>query len=219
LRAVLFSALSGLLALAAFFGLAYEVVSGATRRLDTALLLRTHETFPRWMEYPMIATTALGYYSVVAVLALFAAFLFYRKGLRSYALYLPVCAFGDMVLATIVKDSVDRVRPHLFHFAAYPIPSSYSFTSGHANMAIAFYGVLAVLLAWQSEGWRRWSLVVLGAIVALLIGFSRVYLGVHYPSDVLGGYLLGTFWAAVVGAAFLLWRLMRTSHAEKRAER
>lgn len=206
-RIAFLGALLALSAFAAFLGLAYEVSDGATRRLDVALLLRVHSTFPGWLEPFLIAVTTLGYYWVVTVLLAIVAFLFYRRDFRSYALYLPVCAFGGMSLATIVKDSVDRVRPHLFHFANYPIPSSYSFTSGHATMAVAFYGVLSLLIARRLRGWRRWSLVGLGGILVLLIGFSRLYLGVHYPSDVLGGYLLGTFWSAAVGSAFTLWRL------------
>lgn len=206
-RTAFLGALLSLSAFAVFLGLAYEVSEGATRGLDVALLLRVHSTFPRWLEPFLIAVTTLGYYSVVIVLLAIVIFLFYRRGLRSYALYLPICAFGGMGLATTVKDSVDRVRPHLFHFANYPIPSSYSFTSGHATMAVVFYGVLSLLLARRLRGWRRWSLVGLGVILALLIGFSRLYLGVHYPSDVLGGYLLGTFWSAAVGTAFAFWRL------------
>lgn len=201
-------------ALLAFLGLAVAVRAGATDRADVAALLRIHELFPAWLDGPMVAVTALGYYSVVAVLAVAAALLFYRRGPRAYVLLVIVSAFGDMVLATIVKDAVDRVRPHLFHFADYPVPSSFSFTSGHANVAVAFYGVLSLLVALKLEGWRRrWGVLVPGAILALLIGFSRLYLGVHYPSDVLGGYLLGTSWATAVGAAFASWRSRRTRGA------
>lgn len=211
-------ALLSLMALLAFSGLAWAVAAGATDRTDVRLLLRIHELFPAWLDVPMVAVTALGYYSVVAVLAVVAALLFYRRGPRAFALFVPISAFGDMALATLVKDTFDRTRPHLFHFADYPIPSSYAFTSGHANMAVAFYGVLSLLLALKLEGWRRWGVLVLGAILALLIGFSRNYLGVHYPSDVLGGYLLGTFWAAAVGAAFAWRRSRRTrSTAPRRA--
>jgi undecaprenyl-diphosphatase len=181
--------------------------------MDVALLLRIHELFPAWMDGPMVAVTTLGYYSVVAVLAVVAALLFYQWGPTAFALFVPISAFGDMALATLVKDTFDRTRPHLFHFADYPIPSSYAFTSGHANMAVAFYGVLSLLLTLKLEGWRRWGVLALGAILALLIGFSRLYLGVHYPSDVLGGYLLGAFWAAAVSAAFASWRSRRTRGA------
>jgi undecaprenyl-diphosphatase len=201
-----------------FLGLAAAVRAGATDRTDVALLLWIHGLFPAWLDGPMVAVTALGYYSVVAVLAVVAALLFYARGRGPYALFVTLSAFGGMVLATVAKDAVGRVRPRLFHFADYPVPSSHSFPSGHATMAVAFYGVLGLLVALELGGRRsRWGALAAGAILALLIGFSRNYLGVHYPSDVLGGYLLGASWAAAAGAGFTRWRSGRSRSKAPRA--
>ncbi|WP_273845883.1 phosphatase PAP2 family protein [Rubrobacter calidifluminis] len=195
---------SALLLLAAFAALAYAVSRGVTRSLDVAVMMEVHGVFSPSIEGLMVAATTLGYYSVVTVLLAVCVVLFYLRGLRWHALYMPVCTVGDMVLTTIVKDTVERIRPHLFHFPGYPIPHSFSFPSGHADMAVAFYGVLALLLARLLSGGWRWLVLAAGLLLVLIIGFSRIYLGVHYPSDVLGGYLLAGFWASLTGSAFVL---------------
>jgi len=191
-----------MLLLASFVALAYRVSHGETLPRDVAVMMTVHETFSPSIEGVMIGATTLGYYSVVAVLLAICVILFYLRGWRGYALYLLVCTVGDMVLTTIVKDTVERLRPHLFHLPGYPIPHSFSFPSGHADMAVAFYGVLAIILTRLLSGGWRWIVLATGVFLVLIIGFSRIYLGVHYPSDVLGGYLLAGFWASLVGGVF-----------------
>jgi undecaprenyl-diphosphatase len=192
----------------AFVGLSVEVDAGTTTR-QVALLRWVHSTFPAWLEVPMQAVTALAYYSVVAVVLLVAAYLFFSRGLRLYAFFLVLSTSGDMILTTALKIFNHQPRPHLYHSPGYPVPSSYSFPSGHAGMAVGFWGLMWLLVALELRGWRRWVLIALGAILALLIGFSRIYLGVHYPTDVLGGYLLATCWAAAVGTFLMLWNSLR----------
>jgi len=189
--------------LVAFWGLAMAVTRGDTMSIDIALLWRIHSLFPAWLEGPMIAVTSLGYYSVVTVAFAIAAYLFHRSNSKIYALFLPICALGSVVLSTTLKNLDHRARPHLFHFPSYHGPSSYAFPSGHATIAVSFWGVLVLLVALRLDGWRRWGLMGLGMVLVVLIGFSRLYLGVHYPTDVLGGYLLGTSWAAAMGTVFV----------------
>jgi undecaprenyl-diphosphatase len=200
--------------LVAFVGLSVEVVEGTTMHRDVAFLRWIHSTFPAWLEVPMQAVTALGYYSVVTVVLIVIAYLFFRRGLRPYALLPAISAFGDMILTTTLKFFNHHLRPHLFHTPGYPVPSSYSFPSAYAAMAVGFWGLACLLVALELRGWRRWGLIAIGAILALLIGFSRVYLSVHYPSDVLGGYPLATSWAAAVAALLLLWSSSRQLRAE-----
>jgi len=206
-------------ALGGFVGLSVAIGKDATMPLDIGVLTWIYSVFPAWLEGSMMAVTALGYYSVVAVALAVTAYLFYRAGSKPEALLLPVCALGSMVLATTIKNLDHRTRPHLFRFGGYHGPSWYAFPSGHATIAVGVWGVLVLLVALRLVGWRRWCLVALGVSLVLLIGFSWLYLGVHDPSDVLGGYLLGTSWAAAVGTLFALRYSMRASDRKPRTPR
>lgn len=107
-------------------------------------------------------------------------------------------------LDTLIKDSVARARPHFAH----PVLTltSYSFPSGHAFGSIVGVGALLLVgLPSVPRPWRR-PLIALGVLVVALVGFARVGLGVHYLSDVIGGWLIGAAWLAATTAAFRAWR-------------
>lgn len=195
----------GLLLLLLWF--AGEVAEGESQRLDTAVLLWIHSSFPAWLGLPMRLATGLGYYWVVAPLALACGYAFYRRGLASSAVLLVVSTFGSVLLTTGLKAVYARPRPELFD-SGYTA-SFYSFPSGHATVAVGFYGALALLLAFRFRGWRRVAVLLSGALVVVLIGLSRLYLGVHYPTDVLAGYLSALLWLACVGAALKLYLYLR----------
>ncbi len=194
-------------ALWAFAGLSEEVLEGETARLDTALLLWIHSTFPGWLDAPLRLVTTLGYPWVVVPLLLLAAYAFYRKDLKLSATLLLVSVPGAAILGTALKSLYGRARPELFD-SGYEAPF-FSFPSGHAITAVSFYGVLTLFTARRLKGWHRWIVAAAGAVLVLLIGFSRLYLGVHYPSDVLAGYLVAALWVATVGMALTLWRSLR----------
>ncbi|HEX2741061.1 MAG TPA: phosphatase PAP2 family protein [Rubrobacter sp.] len=191
----------------AFAELADAVVEGESRRIDRALLLWIHSTFPGWLDDPMRAVTALGYYWVVLPLLAVVFFLFYRRGWRLSAVLLVVSTAGSILLTTILKAVFARTRPELFDSGYHA--SFYSFPSGHATLAVGFYGMLTLILAYRLRGIARWVVAVSGVIVVLLIGFSRLYLGVHYPTDVLAGYLSALLWLVCVGAVYVLWLSIR----------
>jgi undecaprenyl-diphosphatase len=192
-----------------FAELAEEVFEGETRRLDAAVLLWMHDTFPAWFGPPLRVVTALGYPWAVVPLLLLAVFAFYRKSLVASAALLLVSVPGAAILGLVLKGLYERPRPDLFE-SGYTAPF-YSFPSGHAITAVSFYGVLTLLVARRLDGRRRWIVVAVGAALVLLIGFSRLYLGVHYPSDVLAGYLAAALWVGTVGMALLLWRSLRSA--------
>jgi undecaprenyl-diphosphatase len=128
----------------------------------------------------------------------------WRRGRRASVAVLWASLVGGFVLNRLLKAAFDRPRPalrgetvDLFGWS-FAFPTSPSFPSGHAITAVVVYGTLAYLVARlePTPRLRRWTLGGAVALV-LLIGLSRVYLGVHYPTDVLAGYLAGFVWVAV----------------------
>jgi undecaprenyl-diphosphatase len=191
----------------AFLELTEEVLEGDSRAFDRTVLLWIHSHFPGWFDEPMRLITALGYYYVVVPLLAVAVFSFYRRGWRLSAVLLVVSTGGSIVLTTVLKGVFRRTRPELFD-SGYQA-SFYSFPSGHATVAVGFYGMLTVILAYRLRGMARWAVVVSGTLVVLLIGFSRLYLGVHFPTDVIAGYLSALLWLVCVGGVYVLWLSVR----------
>lgn len=192
-----------------FTALVEEVVEGESRRFDTAVLLAIGNNVPDLLYWPMRFVTALGYYPVVLPLLAVALYAFWRAGARISTALLAVSTVGSVLLTTVLKSVFERARPDLLD-TGY-VASSYSFPSGHAAVAVGFYGTLALLLAWRLKGLGRWLVALGGVGLVLLIGFSRLYLGVHYPTDVLAGFLAAPLWVGSVGLVYLLWRLARGS--------
>ncbi|MEO7261068.1 MAG: phosphatase PAP2 family protein [Jatrophihabitantaceae bacterium] len=137
------------------------------------------------------------------VMALVAGWLL-RRRLRRLAIFVLVTVVGSSLLNNAVKIAVGRARPHLDDPLA--IAPGNSFPSGHSQAAIVGCGVLlAVFLPIIGRRWRALAVAV-AAAVTLLIGFSRIALGVHYFSDVIGAYLIGTVWLIGMASAFRTWR-------------
>jgi membrane-associated phospholipid phosphatase len=109
---------------------------------------------------------------------------------------LAITMLGVAALDVSLKHAFHRPRPIAFFGTS---PSSYSFPSGHAFGSLCFYGVLAAILAARvRRRVAKFCLWIAAALLIGMIGFSRIYLGVHYPSDVIAGYLAGAVWVAAV---------------------
>lgn len=188
-----------------FLELSEEVAEGESRRIDEAVLRWLSTAVPEWLDLPMRLVTALGYYWFVIPALVFAAYLFYRSGRGLSAALLVASTGGSMVLTTVLKAVFHRARPGIID-SGYEA-SFYSFPSGHATVAVGFYGALALLLTLRLGAPWRWIVAAAGASLVLLIGLSRLYLGVHYPTDILAGYLAAALWLASVWLAYRLWRL------------
>jgi undecaprenyl-diphosphatase len=129
----------------------------------------------------------------------------WRQGHVRLAIFLVVTALGGGLLDTVVKEVVDRARPSLVD----PVATAHgkSFPSGHAMSSTFVYGAL-VLVFLPVIGRRYRPFVIAGAVILVLaIGFSRLALGVHYITDVAGGFVLGVAWLAASTAAFSIWRV------------
>jgi undecaprenyl-diphosphatase len=190
-----------------FAELADEVVEGESRRFDRAVLLWIHAHSPEWLDGPMRLVTALGYGQVVLPLLAAVVFAFYLKGWTLSATLLLVSTVGGSLLTALLKAVFGRSRPELFD-SGYTA-SFYSFPSGHATVAVGFYGALTLILAYRLRGFARWAVVACGVSLVLLIGFSRLYLGVHYPTDVLAGFLAAPLWVISVGVVYVVWLSVR----------
>jgi undecaprenyl-diphosphatase len=142
------------------------------------------------------------------LIAVAAAF-FWIRGRAWVSLYLVVTNLGGAAVDNIVKALVARPRPDLVHPLAHA--RGMSFPSGHAMAAAIAYGSLLVAV-WPlvSRGWRV-VLVIAYSIVVALIATSRLTLGVHFLSDVLGGVVLGLAWLALMSAAFVVATMRRSS--------
>lgn len=178
-----------------FARLAGSVREGATQAFDDAVMRWVganplRETF----EPVMVEITMLGTGSVVmTVVAVSGLFLWLTRHRYSAALLL-VATFTGLILNNLLKMGFDRPRPQLFEWGTHAMTSS--FPSGHAMSAAIVYVTVAYLAArLQRRRWARWATVIFALVLVVLIAASRVYLGVHYPSDVAAGVVLGTAWA------------------------
>jgi undecaprenyl-diphosphatase len=120
----------------------------------------------------------------------------FLAGRRRDAAFVLVAAGGAMLVTNAMKFILARPRPAGGGLVSV---SSYSWPSGHASSSIAFYGALAILAA--RPGAARWAIWAAAALVTAAVGASRVYLGVHYPTDVLAGWTVGGLWLLVVRRA------------------
>jgi membrane-associated phospholipid phosphatase len=185
------------LALFLFGWLADEMLEGDTLAFDLKVRAAAQTFASPGLTRALVLVSRLGGPSVLGALgALLTAVFVWRRWWRG-AILLPVAMIGAGVLDTALKLAFKRTRPTPFF--DYPLPSSYSFPSGHALFAFCFFTAGAALLAPRLKPVPLQWLVRLTALAAVLaIGFSRIYLGVHYASDVLAGYAVGLLWSSVI---------------------
>lgn len=144
-----------------------------------------------WLENVFFVITMLGKSYIVVILALLIAGYFWKKNEKKYIVPLFFSCGGATATTYVLKHLISRPRP--VDMAVY-LEDLSSFPSGHATIAVVFYGFIAYYVFKKIFGWHRWLIVVGGLLLIFLISFSRIYLGVHYLSDVIGGLLVGTLW-------------------------
>jgi len=193
--AIVASLAAAVLALFLFAWLGSEVLAGDTLRFDQAIRSWVHQFASSGMTSAMHAISLMGY-EVLLVEVAIAFIVFAKLRWKRAALWLAIAMIGSVLLDLALKYAYHRVRPEAF----FGSPARYySFPSGHALSSLCFYGVMAGLLSARTKSiWLRVAIWVIATALVLAIGISRIYLGVHYPSDVLAGYLAATVWVGAV---------------------
>ncbi len=196
---VMFAALSGGVLL--FVSLTGEVLEGSTRGFDEAILLALRQPGdlstpigPSWLTHAVKDITSLGGITVLMMMTVLVTVYLLLDRQRAVAILVLASVLGGWALSTTLKLGVARSRPDIVpHLVEV---HDLSFPSGHAMVSAVTYLTLAVLIS----GTRRYRstrifTIAVGILLTLMIGASRVYLGVHYPTDVLGGWCAGATWA------------------------
>jgi undecaprenyl-diphosphatase len=178
-----------LVPLSAFAGLAAELREGEGFFFDQPILLFLHQLASPPIDFFFVSISRLGYqYGVIPLDAAIAVYLVVKRRYRD-ALFFMLAVVGSLMVNIGAKNHFTRMRPDLW--ASIAPEMSYSFPSGHA-MGSATLATALVLLAWPTK-WR-WHVSVPALLFMLLVGMSRVYLGVHYPSDILAGWSAACAW-------------------------
>ena len=185
-----------LLPLLFFASLVDELREGTGFFFDMPIQVALHKLATPGVDAFFVALSKLGYqWGVVPVDALLLCLLVWKRRYRD-GLFFGLSVIGSLVLNMAAKNHFARGRPGLW--ASIAPEMSFSFPSGHA-MASVTLGVAVILLAWNSR-WRWWVFAA-SALFVVLVGMSRVYLGVHFPSDILAGWTAGTAWVFLMHQA------------------
>lgn len=191
----------------AFAELADEVLEGDTKSFDEQILLalRTPTDVsdpigPHWVEELMRDFTALGGMGVLTFLSLTIAGFLWIQQKKHTLLFLILAVGGGIIFSSLLKYGFDRPRPDLVPHGGYVYTTS--FPSGHSMMSAITYLSLAALLT-RIDRRRRVKIYFMSIALALTltVGVSRIYLGVHWPTDVLAGWTMGALWALAVWLA------------------
>ena len=191
------------IAAALFCALALAVETNRVAGFDEAVRMEVHSLASPLMPLLAEKVTWLGTLGVVALFGVVAVAVLLHAGRRDGAVMLTVTMVGAVALENGLKFSFQRVRPPPF-FGSEPL--TYSFPSGHALFSLCFYGGLAVAAERSvKSGAMKTAIWIATVLLVLAIGATRIYLGVHHPSDVLAGYLVAISWMGTVSLMDLEW--------------
>ena len=208
-------------ALTLTFGIvANEMSTGNTRAFDNAVVMALRSDAnpsdplgPMWFEGAVRDITSLGSNAVLIILTLGTVGFLALSGARGAALHVLVSVGSGAILIQVLKELFGRVRPDVVPHAVSEVTRS--FPSGHATLAAVTYLTLGALVARvQPKPALKMYVLFVAILLTLLVGVSRVYLGVHWPTDVLAGWCLGSAWA--IACWLVAVQLQRKGQIEKR---
>jgi membrane-associated phospholipid phosphatase len=185
-----------LLASAAFWFFkkqAEHVVEGRADRYDSIVMEAVHRIDDPQINGVMKAVTALGSHWAIGTAAGVTAIAMLRQGRKHDALTVVISTGGAMAINTLLKNVFQRQRP-IERARQIKLPNSHSFPSGHSLLSAATYPIVAHHLVQSRSAATQAFVLSMTGVTILSVGFSRVYFGVHFPSDVLGGFAAGLGW-------------------------
>jgi undecaprenyl-diphosphatase len=190
-------------ALWGFAAIADEVLEKETTTFDTTILLILQKLHTPLLDQIMLGFTFIGDPKVLFVVALVGCFGFILQRQRTEAVILAIAGVGAIGLNFLLKDLFARSRPELWQRTIDV--RYYSFPSGHAMISVVVYGLVGYFLATRFKRQNGW-IISLTALLVAVIGLSRLYLGVHWPTDIIAGYAAGLIWLVACILTLEVWR-------------
>lgn len=165
---------------------------------DTAILFAIHDTAETELDRIAATLTHLGSLWILLPVTIAIAIAYGWQQQWRFAAYILFAVMSNGLLNAIAKGWMHRLRPDLWEPINPPV-TDYAFPSGHAMSSMTFAATL-VIFTWGSR-WRGWT-IALSSLLVLIVGWTRLYLGVHFPSDILGGWILGMAWSCILAQLF-----------------
>lgn len=201
---LLLGPLAAAVALLVFWFIAENMILGASRKFDEAMRESVHSFATPALTTFMQIITQFGDTPFLLLSGLAAVIVFWQVKQRRKAAMMLWAVLGGEIIIDALKNTFHRPRPDPYFFT--PLPESYSFPSGHAMLSFCFYGMLALLCAREVKQPWRGAIWVAAVFMIATIGLSRVYLSVHWTTDVFAGFLGGFIWLSAVILANRLWK-------------
>lgn len=186
-----------------FATIAEEVLQKETYAFDTSILLSLRKLHAPLLDRIMLGFTFLGEPNLLLAICVSLGIVLLARHHKSEAATIAIAGIGAVGLNILLKQLFARARPQLWEHAVNV--RFYSFPSGHAMVSMVMYGVFGYFLAARFPK-QKWLIYSLTIVLIAVIGFSRLYLGVHWPTDIIAGYTAGLVWLIACISSLEIWK-------------